>query len=139
MLPSSHCHLAALLIAFPSALFRLRGYHTLWLSFPEELNSQDGWLKCPHLPCIAARDSVRPSRGSLAVTTRMPSLVSFPASTKMFQFPALRATLGLSNACFSPRHIAACHGAHHQSQAIHQMVYDSATLHPRQIPYKVRT
>ena len=82
------------------------------------------------------RNSVCPVRFSIAFTNRIPVLVSFPAGTKMFQFPACPHSvecnseiLGSKAACASPRLFTACHVLHrHPSQAIPCMVLNLHSL-----------
>ena len=72
---------------------------------------------------LSRKDSVCPVPLSLAVTNGIPCLVSFPAGTKMLQFPAfayLVVFLAMSHsdipgsraACASPGLFAACHVLH---------------------------
>ncbi len=124
--------------------FRLQGYHLLRLLFPEDsanrriCNSPGGALSpqpgpatpMPHRPARHSVTSVWAVPLSLATTQ---GILSFPAGTKMFQFPAfpspaygfsgrclgftqagfpIRASPDITPAHGSPRLIAVCHALH---------------------------
>ncbi len=70
---------------------RLRGCHSLWPSFPRCSSRETGLKAAPHLPALARRDSVCPPLFLFALLTAS-HLLSFPAGTKIFQFPAYACT-----------------------------------------------
>ncbi len=78
---------ADLLFRDNSITIKLRGCHSLWPFFPERslhvLDDTSHHISAP----FARRDSVCPLRGSFVLLTASLSL-SFPAGTKIFQFPA---------------------------------------------------
>ena len=67
--------------------FRLRAFHPLWLSLPAPSANFVSLNARPTTP-IALLLLVWALPGSLAATTGIIVLFSFPAGTKMFQFPA---------------------------------------------------
>ena len=74
--------------------FRLRGFHPLCPSFPEAFDSPSYFsLLCSYYPANAVTIAVWAVPRSLAATWGIMYLFSFPAGTKMFQFPALTSSL----------------------------------------------
>ncbi len=70
---------------------RLRGCHSLWPFFPECSPHQISLKVVPHLLLFAQKDSVCPSPLSFVLLAAS-LLLSSPAGTKFFQFPAYACT-----------------------------------------------
>ncbi len=129
-----HFQDAVLRNSFKSNLLSTRGYHPLQRFIPEDLRFIN-WIRrmvLQHHISIALLQKIRFALfcfRSLLLTESQ--LISFPAGTKTFQFPAFlllseyiakshSEILGSKTACISPRLIAACHVLLQlSSQAIH--------------------
>ncbi len=112
-----HAH-ASLLFATTSETLGLRGCHSLWPLLPKRSAHIPDGYRCTTSPAILRlRDSVRPVRLLFALLAALNSL-SFPAGTKIFQFPAyahpllgvIRQSRVQNLTCGYPGLIAACHG-----------------------------
>src|SRR5690606_15416037 len=80
--------------------FRLRGYHPLWLTFPGHSSIRtvsvdasaeaSGWPynPTPTTPAGLHRCRLGSLPRSLATTSGISDLISFPEGTEMFQFPS---------------------------------------------------
>ena len=79
---------ALLRIPLPEASLRVRGCHPLWPDFPDRSARDATWMLRSYYPGGAVTPPVWAVPRSLA-TTGESLLFSFPAGTKMFQFPAL--------------------------------------------------
>src|SRR6516162_6235726 len=81
-----------------SAQFRLRDYHPLWLPFPGVFNYIHALLtsratpkSSPTTPTLLL-GLVWANPRSLTATEGISDLISFPAGTEMFHFPAFAST-----------------------------------------------
>ena len=108
------------------------GAFTLWgIPFQETLTRDLGVYAHHISSTLSSKDSVCPVPFSLAANKGIINLFSFPAGTKMFQFPAFASLSrfqlfsdseisGSMLACSSPELFAACHVLNHSpNQAIH--------------------
>ena len=102
-----------------------------------------GALVTPHLPHISTRDSVCLVLRSLAVTNRISSLISLPAGTKMFQFPAFLAITGLNRSLIEGSPVrclhAACRSNNAACHALHQLLSQVIHLLAIERYYPLRT
>lgn len=64
--------------------FRIRGYHPLWLAFPDNCAKLFKWILQSTTPSASAWFALFPVRSPLL---RESHLISFPLGTKMFHFP----------------------------------------------------
>ncbi len=110
--------------------FLLRGYHPLWLFFPEYLNCPSGRKESTHM-LVGLLQQIRFAlyrfRSPLLTAFQ---LVSFPAGTKMLQFPAFPI---LSDRLGDLRF----KGCMRLPEAYRSLPRPSSALKPRHPPYRV--
>ena len=78
---------ALLRILLCLGMLRIKGFHLLWLNFPEYSSHNQSTTTWSYNPFNANTMKVWANPRSLATTRGIISLFSLPRGTKMFQFP----------------------------------------------------